>query len=204
MVRYFFLILFFISLTDISAQLVVNNSLTDEEMVQSLAGEGVVVSNIIFDCPDGAYGTFNGENSNIDMNAGLILTSGTIENAIGPNNIGSQSEINDALGDDDLNQIAGVIGTNDACAVYFDVEVASDTLKFNYVFGSEEYPEFVDSFNDVFAFYIEGPGVPFQNIALIPNTTTTVSINNVNDTDNSEYYVNNDCLLYTSPSPRDA
>ena len=190
--RYFFinmlLIMFF---ADLQAQLVVDNSMTDEEMVQSLAGEGVEVSNIIFDCPDGAYGTFNGANSNVGMNAGLLLTSGTIENAIGPNNSGGQTGGNSAPGDSDLDQIAGVLGTQDACAVYFDVAVASDTLKFNYVFGSEEYLEFVGSFNDVFAFYIEGPGVPFQNIALIPNTTTAVSINNVNDNTNSQYYVNN-------------
>ncbi|MGB1206403.1 MAG: choice-of-anchor L domain-containing protein [Chitinophagales bacterium] len=192
MIRYFFLTLFFlIYFADLHAQLVVDNSQTDDEMVQSLAGEGVVVSNIIFECPDGAYGTFNGQNSNVGMNSGLILTSGTIENAIGPNNNGGITGANGTLGDPDLDQIAGVLGTNDACAVYFDVEVASDTLKFNYVFGSEEYLEFVDSFNDVFAFYIEGPGVPFQNIAFIPNTTIPVTINNVNNFDNSEYYVDN-------------
>ena len=51
----------------------------------------------------------------------------------------------------------------------------SDTLRFRYVFASEEYPEFVcTSTNDVFGFFIEGPNPEggnynFKNIALIPD-----------------------------------
>ena len=63
-------------------------------------------------------------------------------------------------------------------------------------FASEEYPEYVNQFNDVFAFFISGPGItgPYSsptgfpggsaNIALLPGTTTPVTINNVNNGDN--------------------
>lgn len=173
------------------AQLIVDTSLDDETLIQSLAGEGVLVSNIQFDCPDEAYGWFSCPDCNVGMGAGLILTSGTAADAAGPNTIDVAATGNGNGGDADLDNIPGVMGTQDACSVSFDVQAASDTLKFNYVFGSEEYLEFVGSFNDVFAFYIEGPGVPFQNIALLPGTTTVVSINNVNDVDNPEYYVDN-------------
>ncbi len=66
-------------------------------------------------------------------------------------------------------------------------------VQFNYVFGSEEYCEYVGSnFNDVFGFFISGPGITGnQNIALIPSTTTPVAINNVNHITNSAYYINN-------------
>lgn len=55
--------------------------------------------------------------------------------------------------------------------------------------------EFTNSpFNDVFAFFLDG-----QNIALIPGTTTPVSINNVNggnplgiNATNPQFFVNND------------
>jgi len=47
-------------------------------------------------------------------------------------------------------------------------------------------------FNDIFAFLISGPGiVGTQNIALVPGTTTPVSIFNVNNVTNPAYYVNN-------------
>jgi hypothetical protein len=57
-----------------------------------------------------------------------------------------------------------------------------DTLCFIYRFGSEEYPEYVCSqFNDIFAFFVDGPGyAPNTNIALVPGDTLPVAINNVN------------------------
>jgi len=188
-------------------QLTVSNSMTDQELAETLAGEGVIISNVVFDCPDAStafgceasgasYGYFECLDCNLGLGAGVLLTSGCIDNAIGPNDIGSASTGLAAPGDPDLDMIPGVLGTNDACALYLDVEVAADTLKFNYVFGSEEYLEFVGSFNDVFAFYISGPNPAggnynMQNIAIIPGTSTYVSINNVNDTSNPGYYVNN-------------
>src|SRR5205823_743581 len=74
------------------------------------------------------------------------------------------------------------LSTYDACILEFDFKPAGDTVKFNYVFGSEEYTSFTcSSFNDVFGFFISGPGfaVP-TNIALVPGTTIPVCINSVN------------------------
>ncbi|MBK7148351.1 MAG: choice-of-anchor L domain-containing protein [Bacteroidetes bacterium] len=75
----------------------------------------------------------------------------------------------------------------------FDLQVLSDSVEFKYSFGSEEYLEWVSAgYNDVFAFYISGPGIAGQqNIALVPGTATPVSIDNVNDISNSAYYVDN-------------
>jgi hypothetical protein len=88
--------------------------------------------------------------------------------------------------------------TNDACVLEFDVSATGDTLKFKYVFGSDEYPEWVFSFNDIFAFLISGPGITDeQNIALVPGTANPVSINNVNCQISSPYYVCNDPFNYT-------
>jgi gliding motility-associated-like protein len=75
----------------------------------------------------------------------------------------------------------------------FDFIPYSDTVKFKYVFGSDEYPEFAppnnSGYNDVFGFFISGPGITgIQNIAKLPNNGSIVSINNVNAITNSTYY----------------
>jgi gliding motility-associated-like protein len=75
----------------------------------------------------------------------------------------------------------------------FDFIPYSDTVEFKYVFGSDEYPEFAppnnSGYNDVFGFFISGPGIAgIQNIAKLPNNGSIVSINNVNAITNSTYY----------------
>jgi hypothetical protein len=68
----------------------------------------------------------------------------------------------------------------------FDIRPLGDTIEFNFVFASEEYPEYVcSSFNDVFSFFLTGnrPGggnYNKTNIALIPGTNLPVAINTVN------------------------
>ncbi len=171
----------------LKAQLLVSNTLTPQQWVQNvLIGQGIQVSNITYTGVNGAGGTFTG-NTNLGIASGVILTSGAITNAPGPNNSGSISTDNAGGGDPDLNAIAA--GTiNDACLLEFDFIPESDTVKFRYVFGSDEYHEWANSsFNDVFGFFISGPGItgPFtngaKNIALLPNSITPVSINNVNN-----------------------
>ncbi len=176
----------------VSAQLTVDDSATPEELVTSLVGEGVTISDITMDCPDGAYGFFECVDCNVGIGSGILLTSGSASLAVGPNNSSSSTGDNGAPGDPDLDDIPGILGTNDACVLEFDLTVTSDTIRFNYSFGSEEYLEFVGSFNDAFAFYISGPGiVGTENMALIPGTATAVSINNVNTGSYPEYYVVN-------------
>ena len=176
----------------LQAQLVVDNSLTAEQLAESLVGDGVTVDNVVLNCPGGAFGSFVGIGSGLGVDSGVVLTSGTIFNAVGPNNEGGAGTDNGAPGDPQLDAISSA-STFDACILEFDVVPLSDTLLFSYVFGSEEYLEFVDAgFNDVFAFGISGPGIiGTENIALIPGTTIPVAIDNVNDLDFPALYVDN-------------
>jgi hypothetical protein len=88
-------------------------------------------------------------------------------------------------GDADLATLIGVPkeDTHDACVLEFDFVPLGDTIKFNYVFSSEEYPEFACAgFNDAFAFFISGPGITgLKNIAIVPGTNDPVTIDNIND-----------------------
>ena len=86
-------------------------------------------------------------------------------------------------------------GLFDACVLQFEFRCTNNAfvpqISFNYIWGSEEYYEYVDSvFNDVFGFYLNG-----ENIATLPQTNTSsyvVSINNVNYNTNGMYFNGND------------
>jgi gliding motility-associated-like protein len=192
--------------TNLQAQLVVNHSFTPAQLVsQILLGNGVTVSNITYTGDTGAIGYFDGTASNIGLPAGVMLCTGDIYNAVGP--VGTQigGTCWSLPGDADLTNLCGCGITNDAAIIEFDFVPTADTVKFNYVFGSEEYPEFVGSFNDIFAFFISGPGiVGTPNIATLPFSVTPVSISTVNNGNgfcpgnppvgpcmNCQYYVDN-------------
>ena len=88
---YKFLICFLagISINISHAQLIVidtfNNS-NINDLAQSLVGVGVEIFNVQYQCADSGLGIFNGINSNLGLNEGIILTSGNSVDAIGPNN----------------------------------------------------------------------------------------------------------------------
>lgn len=194
-----------------SAQLVLDNTMTPVQLVQNvLLGSGVSVSNVEFNYAPGTSITvqamaFDGTGCNVGMNSGIMLSSGDCNMGIGPNNSSGMTIPGGGLGlggDADLTQLlnsgGGTYATNDAAVLEFDFIPNGDTLRFNYVFGSEEYLEWVgSSFNDVFGFFLSGPGFsgPYsggaENIALVPGTALPVTIDNVNDVTNSAYYVDN-------------
>ncbi len=138
----------------LQAQLVVNNSYTTTQLVKDVfLGSGVSVSNITYTGASKAIGYFNGTNSNIGLDSGIVLTSGDIVNAVGPNNSTGKSTSNSLNGDADLTALCSKT-TYDACILEFDFIPTSSKITFRYVFGSEEYMEYVNSsYNDVFVFF---------------------------------------------------
>lgn len=199
-----------ISFLPVKAQLTIQDALTDQELVQQvLLGDGVQVYNITSTGADQAIGSFSTLPSGIPevpMDAGIIMSTGDIFDATGPNNSGSTSTNNGEPGDADITNILGGTTTNDAAVIEFDFKSPADTVRFNYLFASEEYREYVCDFNDAFAFLLTGPNpaggnYTNHNIALVPGTNTEVAIATVNNGDsnstcpeensNSEYYVDN-------------
>ncbi len=140
---------------------------------------------------------FNTDEDNIDIgfDRGFLMCTGNATTAFGPNTIGEAGDDLYEGGDAELANLAGVnVATYDASVIEFDFIPSTDTVRFNYVFGSDEYMEFVNSgYNDVFAFMLSGPGIPGTvNIAQIPGTNTPVTIDNVNNFLNAQYYVDNE------------
>lgn len=195
--------LFFVSFP-LQAQLTVNSTPTPQQLVQNvLVGNGVTVSNVQFTGSISARGSFTANGTNLGITSGVILSTGNITDAIGPNNIGSKGIDLMQLGDANLDNITYPDLTQDAAVLEFDFVPTSDTVQFRYVFGSEEYLEFVNlGYNDVFAFFISGPGISGQqNIALVPGTSTPVSIDNVNNLVNAAHYVDNGTGMTPSANP---
>ncbi len=179
--------------TGFSQGLVIDTTYTINQLVSIMVGSGVQLSNVQVNCDPRGYGYFNGTGCNVGLDSGMVITSGYATNAIGPNDSPGITGNTGLNGDPDLNNLIPGYSTYDACIFEFDIIPVSDTIRFSYVFGSDEYLEYVNtSFNDVFGFFISGPGiVGTQNIALIPGTSTPVSINNVNNVSNSSYYIIN-------------
>lgn len=179
-----------------SAQALTLNASGDATaLATALAGAGVTISNATLIGATGQQGTFSGgAAAGIGIESGVILTSGAIANAQGPNNSDSTSTATGTGGDAQLTVLSGN-QTFDQNILQFDFTSNSGNLFFSYVFASEEYNEYVNSnVNDVFGFFVDG-----NNIALIPGTTTPVSINTVNGgnpygtaASNSSYFINND------------
>lgn len=186
----------------VSAQLLTQGGYTAQDLVENvLLGGGVQVSNMSFTGSSGAIGTFDGSNTNIGLNSGVIMTTGSIsgpDGPQGPNNKPYAGFDNGMPGSALLNPLVSPKLTYNAATLTFNFIPQGDSVAFRYVFGSEEYKEYVGSeFNDVFGFFITGPnpgGGNYNNtnIAKLPNSNTTVTINNVNHLLNTAYYVDNE------------
>jgi hypothetical protein len=145
--------------------------------------------------------------TNLGISEGVIIATGNVNVAVGPNTndarrIDPNCEYNDPI----LESIATGNIEHGAVLEFYFIPYDS-VIMFNYVFGSEEYLEYVGSdFNDIFGFFVTGPnpsGGDYvnQNMAIIPNTNEVVSINTVHPSCNnsfgnhlacnSEYFVDN-------------
>ncbi len=173
-------------------QLTVTNSPpynTAQYLVDSvLLGAGIIASGHTYNGAAQQIGYFNGVNCNVGLNDGIIMCTGGITSAPGPNNVGSATGGSYISGNDpDITQVIG-FPTYDAAVLQFDFIAPADSVKFNFVFASEEYSEWVNtSYNDGFGFFLSGPGIngPYSNnainIALIPNSSTEVMIGTCNN-----------------------
>jgi len=175
---------------------------TPQELVEDVLVTGCLEAfNVELTGSEAAVGYFNGTFADppIGFAEGMVIGSGDVTITEGPNNSGGATgDIGYLPGDPDIDQMLPGYTSNDATVIEFDFIPSSDTLEFRYQFGSEEYLEYCfSSFNDAFGFFLSGPGIsgPYSdnsiNIALIPGTSQPVTIDNVNTTYNSAYYINN-------------
>jgi len=170
-----------------NAGLIVTQNNNAAGLVTNILGGGISSSNSIISGAANAFGTFTGGlSAGIGIESGIILSTGKVVDAVGPNTATNTSTDFFGAGSAALTTLSG-FATQDAALINFDFTTTSGDLFFNYVFASEEYPEFVNTqVNDVFAFFLDG-----VNIALIPGTTTPVSIDTINGGVNSALFNSN-------------
>jgi uncharacterized repeat protein (TIGR01451 family) len=171
-----------------------DSGLTPTDLADILLGDGIIISNVSYAGVNCAAGNFSGGAGIIGFEKGIILSSGDIAKVVGSNDKTGATKDNYAPGDSDLETLIPGYTTNDAAVLEFDFIPSTNIITFEYVFGSEEYNEYVGSpYNDVFGFFVNG-----NNVALLPGAIIPVSINSVNCANNSAYYIDSD-PIYSSP-----
>ncbi|MGB0165425.1 MAG: choice-of-anchor L domain-containing protein [Luteibaculum sp.] len=224
----FFLFLFSLALTakgQFSVSSAGNNGDPDYLASEILVGGGVSLSNISWYGSRSQFGFFTGGDVEFGMDSGIVICSGNAEAVDRANNLSGSGLAGEASydipnganqggGDADLTRLAietaQKLGntppniTTDAASISFNFIPVGDSIKFRFAFASEEYPEYVGSqFNDIFGFFIAGPGLngPFSapaqfpngaiNLAQVPQQDLAITVSSINEDLNSQYYVDN-------------
>lgn len=158
-----------------------------------IGGNCFDVSGVTYSGQGDQIGEFSNGLTNIGFANGVIMATGGISVAPGPNDSdGASAGHGIATPDPDLQNLSSG-ALFDMANIEFDFTPTQSPLTFEYVFASEEYCEYVNTaFNDVFGFFISGPGIPgTQNLAVVPMSNTPITINTINHITNSGYYVHN-------------
>jgi hypothetical protein len=221
----------FFILTHTNGDLTVSTNSTAEQLAQLLVPSGVTIYNATFTGSNVARGTFAGGNGcGLPIDSGVILSTGCITNALGPNDddgsiasdSGSGPSCLNLPGDADLDTLVCTFDcgerTWDAAVLEFDIiSTNSFTLQFQYVYASEEYPEWISGYNDPMAIFVstnfDGTNWlngPTNDFALVPGTTNVpVNVSTINggcsqeyiSPTNPQYYVDNHDPDYSAMSP---
>lgn len=143
-------------------------------------------TNFLFSSHQG-IGQFTNSNSNFPISNGIVIRNGVAKYTEGPYTGLNESSQLTLVGDADLQTISNSNGQGapitDVAFLQFDFTPLSSNFSFDFLFASNEYGEFQCGFSDVFAFMLTNltAGTPPVNLAVIPATTTPVSVKNIRD-----------------------
>ncbi|MFN7044430.1 MAG: choice-of-anchor L domain-containing protein [Flavobacterium sp.] len=189
----FFVLVFALGFQFGNAQnIIVDEGYTPEDLVEDILINSscanvfnVSVSGGNFASGEKSFGYFDGSGTTFPFQNGIILSTGKINNAPGPNSYLSDDGGGMGWnGDSDLNQALGLSDTYNATVLEFDFIPLGNKISFDYIFSSEQYLTSPSSnqcnFTDGFAFLLKRNGeTNYQNLAVIPGTNTPVKVNTV-------------------------
>lgn len=156
--------------------LIGNSCITNVQVTNAVGGD--------FNGADKSYGYFDGNNSTFPFQNGIVLSTGKLNNAQGPNTTLSDDNAPNWGGDIDLENSLQESNTTNATIIEFDFTSPASQISFRYIFASEEYQEGDSStcqYSDLFGFLIRpaGSNEQYTNIAVVPNTQTPVKVTTV-------------------------
>ncbi|MEZ4853824.1 choice-of-anchor L domain-containing protein [Flavobacterium sp.] len=185
----FLFVLFFCGQFALSQYISVDENYTAQQLVENIlfsnscsgTVSNVSVSGGNFGTSEQSWGYFNANGSSFPFQDGIILSTGKIQNAIGPNSSLSDDNANGWGGDNDLNQALNISNSINATTLEFDFIPSANKISFDYIFSSEEYHGTATcTYSDGFAFLLKEVGTSsYQNLALIPNTNIPVKVTTV-------------------------
>jgi gliding motility-associated-like protein len=176
----------------IGQQITVSSSYTAQQLVENILINNpcIQVSNVSisggnFTNGEKSYGYFNANSTILPFQEGVLLTTGKLNNAVGPNsNFSDDGGSMGWNGDSDLNTALNLSNTFNATILEFDFVSLANTIRFEYIFASEQYLSNPSpnqcNYTDGFAFLLkEVTASTYQNLAVIPNTAIPVKVNTV-------------------------
>lgn len=200
---FYFLFLIILSSCSLGvySQIAITPNVGSAGIITTVGGSGIVVSNVTISCNNNSYGTFsNGNSAGLGLGTGLLLSTG-LTSEINSNGTNQNDDFDYDVGTTSTDPLlVGLIGAGidiyDPCIIEFDIVPQCGTITLTFVFGSDEYTNWVSQgFNDGFGFFVTGPNpaggnYTNTNVATLPSGTV-VSIDNVNSTSNPTFFTNN-------------
>ncbi len=182
------------------AQNTVESQHTAEYYVKNvLLGQNIVIGKVAQVGQPASFGQFICDSAITGISKGMILSTGKVNGIFQPNSTSEYTSygvvpdrMNTVKGDSELDKLANG-KSQDAAIIEFDFVPVKNVIEFKYVFASEEFIEYVGSeFNDVFGFFLSGPGiVGNKNLAVLNDGKTPISVNTINQRKNPAYFRDN-------------
>ncbi len=181
------------------AELTYQTNATALAMANSIFGDGVTVTSATYTGAAASSAIYsNGQLSPgvVPSNTGVILSTGNVVDFTQSNgdpnrSTGTSTNTTGLDNDAQFNAIAGT-RTYDASVLTVNFIPTGNIMTMQFVISSEEYPEYVGQYNDVFGVWINGVHVPIS----IGNGNT--GVNNINGTTQPNLFIDNTADQYNT------
>ena len=170
-------------------ELTYNTGATALQMAETIFGSGVTIVSATYTGDSRASAIYSGGDTispfATPSDTGVILSTGQAQAFTTQNNSQSNTATNTSTAN---NGPSNALGANTFDASYLDITFipTGDTLTMQFVFASEEYPEYVGSiYNDLVVVEVNGVRIPLSV------ATDTGSVSSVSPINNASLYNNN-------------